>query len=352
MKILFMRKFMHRVVSKDAEIDPMNAPNRTVFYDRTKTDETTKNKQLSLNEKIRKSTSVKKQSQKYPKSLEKFSDPKIADEKFEEIQKKLDIEKMSHSKVKSKLQLKSKSVKKAKSSLAETQMKLDSVMKSSSEGFEENRLEMIGTLSSKMVHDIRNPLTVLQMHVELMQLRQQKQEDENVTHSLIKMEEAITNITSQINDVMDFIRKPKFQFACCDLKDLITRTVDGINIPKNVKVDLHLDSNRVKCDIIKLKGVLTNIIQNGIQATKSNGQIIISLKDTGTNVEINISDSGEGIAEENLEKIFDPMFTTKPMGTGLGLSSSKELLEKHNGTITVKNDPTTFTITLPKYKSE
>lgn len=342
---------MHRTVSKDTEIDPMNAPTRTVFYDRNKSDENNKNEQSKIKNN-KKSKLVKKQPQKYPKSLEKFSDPKIADEKFEEIQKKLDVEKASHSKVKSRLQLKSKSVKKAKSSLAETQMKLDSVMKSSSEGFEENRLEMIGTLSSKMVHDIRNPLTVLQMHVELMQLRQKKEEDENVTHSLIKMEEAITNITSQINDVMDFIRKPKFQFDCCDLKDLLTRTVKDINIPRNVQIDSLLDSNTVKCDVIKLKGVLTNIIQNSIQAIKSNGQIIITLKDAGANTEINISDSGEGIAEENLEKVFEPMFTTKPMGTGLGLSSSKELLEKHNGTITVKNDPTTFTITLPKYKSE
>ena len=108
----------------------------------------------------------------------------------------------------------------------------------------------------------------------------------------------------------------------------------------------------VRCDGIKIKELLTNIIQNSIQATKSRGQIIITLKEVDTNVQIIIADSGEGIPGKNLEKIFEPMFTTKNEGTGLGLASSKELLEIHNGTITAKNDPTTFTITLPKYKSE
>jgi signal transduction histidine kinase len=108
----------------------------------------------------------------------------------------------------------------------------------------------------------------------------------------------------------------------------------------------------VKCDVIKIKGVITNIVQNSIQAIQAKGQITITLKEVDNYVEVAISDSGDGISEENLEKIFDPMFTTKPMGTGLGLASCKELIEMHKGTITVKNNPTTFTISLPKYKIE
>jgi len=225
-------------------------------------------------------------------------------------------------------------------------------MKSGNQGFEQNKLEMIGEMSSKMAHDLRNPLTVLQAHVELMQLKQEKQQDENLTYSLTKMEDAITTITNQINDVMDFIRTPKFQFSCCDLKNVLTIISSGMHIPTTVKLDLLLDSQTVKCDVIKIKGVITNIIQNSIQAINARGQIIITLKEVNENVEIAISDSGNGIPEENLEKIFEPMFTTKPMGTGLGLASCRELIEMHKGTITVKNNPTTFTISLPKYKLE
>ena len=347
-----MRKFMHRIESKDSEIDPMNAPTRTVFFERSKSDKANQYGQLSSDDNTEKSTSIKKQSQTFPQSLEKFSDSKISDKKIEDIEKKIELEKVSHSKVKERLELKSKSVKKAKYTLVETQKKLDDVMRHGIQEFEHNKLKMIGEMSSKMAHDIRNPLSVLHAHVQLMQLKQQKQTDENVTTSLIKMEEAITTITNQINDVMSFIRRPKYHFSCCNLKNLLTKIVDGMNIPITVELNLFLESHMVKCDIIKMKSVITNIIQNSIQAINSKGQINITLKDTDTNVEINISDSGKGILKENLENIFEPMFTTKPLGTGLGLASCKELLEMHKGAITAKNDPTTFTITLPKYKSE
>ena len=344
---------MHRVaVSKEVEIDPMNAPSRTVFFDRSKSngigrDEQSKPEQNDKNEK-----SIIKQPQNFPKSLEKFSDSKVSDEKFEEIQKKLDIEKESHSKIKKRVELKTKSYKKAKSTLVETQSRLDDVMKSGNAGFEHNKLEMIGEMSSKMAHDLRNPLTVLQAHVELMQLKQEKQQDENLAYSLTKMEDAITTITSQINDVMNFIRTPKFQMSCCNLKSVLEIITKGMHIPTTVKLDLLLESNMVKCDVIKIKGIITNIIQNSIQAIQAKGQITITLKEVDNYVQVAISDSGDGIPEENLEKIFEPMFTTKAMGTGLGLASSKELIEMHKGTINVKNNPTTFTISLPKYKLE
>jgi len=343
---------MHRTVSKEVEIDPMNAPTRTVFFDRSKSDGIGKDKQSKSEQNDKKKKSIIKQPQNFPKSLEKYSDSKVSDEKFEEIQKKLDIEKESHSKIKKRVELKTKSVKKAKSTLVETQSKLDYVMKNGNAGFEQNKLEMIGEMSSKMAHDLRNPLTVLQAHVELMQLKQEKQQDENLAYSLTKMEDAITTITNQINDVMDFIRTPKFQLSCCNLKSVLEIIVKGMHFPTTVKLDLLLDSQMVKCDVIKIKGVITNIIQNSIQAIQAKGQIIITLKEVDNFVQVSISDSGDGIPEENIEKIFEPMFTTKPMGTGLGLASCKELIEMHEGTITVKNNPTTFTISLPKYKLE
>jgi signal transduction histidine kinase len=351
-----MRKFMHRTVSKEAEIDPMNAPTRTVFFERTKSDKVNQYGKSSSDENddedVKKTTSYKKQVKPFRKSLEKFTDSKISDEKVKEISKQIELEKISHSKVKKRLELKSESVKKAKSTLVETQKKMDDVMKNGKQEFEQSKLEMIGEMSSKMAHDIRNPLSVLHCHVQLMQLKQQKETDENVTFSLIKMEEAISTITNQINDVMDFIKTPQFHFACCNLKSLLIKIIDSISIPKDVELDLFLESHIIKCDIIKVKAAISNIIQNSIQAINSKGQITITIKDVDTKVEIIISDSGKGIPEENLEKIFEPMFTTKSLGTGLGLASCKELFEMHNGTISVKNNPTTFTITIPKHEPE
>ena len=206
-------------------------------------------------------------------------------------------------------------------------------------------------MSSKMAHDLQNPLSVLHAHVELMKLKQKKEEDETMTHSLIKMENAISNITEQINDVMNFIRKPEMKFSTCDLKILLTKTVEDMQFPEDVELELSVNSCIVKCDIIKIKGTVTNILQNSIQAMKCKGKIHLIVTDLDNCVEINIVDSGPGISEENIEKIFEPMFTTKSLGNGLGLASCKELVEKHGGTISVKNNPTTFTIMLPKTNS-
>jgi len=81
------------------------------------------------------------------------------------------------------------------------------------------------------------------------------------------------------------------------------------------------------------------------------GSITISAREDQNNVIIEFEDTGPGIADENLPKVFEPLFTTKETGTGLGLASCKNIVERHRGTIVVKNNPTTFTITLPKIKN-
>lgn len=323
---------MRRTMGDDSEIDPMNATTRTVFFDKTKSS------------KISSSHYV-------PKTLEKFTDPTTSNKKLNSLKKEIDNVQKSHIEVKQRLELKSKLVKNAKIVLDQTQGKLNDVLKNTSQEFEQNKLELIGEMSSKMAHDLKNPLNVLHAHVQLMKIKQEKEEDEMMTHSLIKMENAISNITEQINDVMNFIRKPDMKFSSCDLKVLLTKTVEGVQLPEDVELELSVNSCIIKCDIIKIKGIITNILQNSIQAIKSKGKINLTVTDSDNRVEINIVDSGPGIAEENIEKVFEPLFTTKPLGNGLGLASCKELVEKHEGTISVKNNPTTFTIMLPKTSS-
>ena len=94
--------------------------------------------------------------------------------------------------------------------------------------------------------------------------------------------------------------------------------------------------------------VFGNLITNALQAIEDNGKISIRASEDANRIKIEVEDSGPGIEEENFEKIFDPLFTTKSGGTGLGLVSCRNIVTQHGGTITVKNNPTTFTITLPK----
>ena len=105
----------------------------------------------------------------------------------------------------------------------------------------------------------------------------------------------------------------------------------------------------IYCDPDQIEVVLENIILNSSQAIgEDSGSITVTFHEENEYVLILIQDSGGGIPENIISKIFDPLFTTKRGGTGLGLASCKSIIESHNGTVTVKNNPTTFRIKLPK----
>jgi len=96
-----------------------------------------------------------------------------------------------------------------------------------------------------------------------------------------------------------------------------------------------------------MEGVFSNLLNNAVQALDGQGEIDVSVSSDSEFVTIKIRDSGSGIPDEYLDKIFEPMFTTKKTGTGLGLVICKSIVEQHGGSISVSNKPTTFTIKLP-----
>ena len=97
---------------------------------------------------------------------------------------------------------------------------------------------------------------------------------------------------------------------------------------------------------------MTNLLRKSIDAINSQGTIEIRFIDLGDKAKIEFEDSGKGISEEHKAKIFEPLFTTKQRGTGLGLTSVKTIIERHDGSITFSNNPTVFSIILPKNQRE
>ena len=342
---------MHREVD-ESKNDPMTAAKRTVFFKKAKPS------QIETNEDSQSEAGTKQEiEQKTNNSgsqvlvTKENDDLEQSEEKLKLLKQEIEDAKESQKKIKQKLELKTKSLRKARSTLSHTKKQLDAVMATEMSPSENKKLEMIGEMSSKMVHDIRNPLTALQSQIDLMKLKHQTQEDEALANSLLNMENAVTHITNQINDVLIFIQKPDLRLTFCDLKELIKNSINDIKFPKEINLILSLESCLTKCDVMKIKGILVNILQNAIQAIGSMGEIKLVLENSERNVSIKIIDSGPGIPEENLGQIFEPMFTTKSEGTGLGLASCKQFLEMHGGTINVQNNPTTFTITIPKSDS-
>jgi len=120
------------------------------------------------------------------------------------------------------------------------------------------------------------------------------------------------------------------------------------NIPPNIKINLPKNNITLRCDPKKLEAVFTNLILNAIDAVGDSGVIDIKATENENDVQIEFQNSGPEIPKDDIPKIFDPLFTTKQVGTGLGLSSAKLIVEQHGGKINVRNNPTTFVITMPK----
>jgi len=122
-------------------------------------------------------------------------------------------------------------------------------------------------------------------------------------------------------------------------------------VPKNIKINLPKNEISIKCDKSKMDSVFSNLISNSIQSIKDEGLITVSVEDDSQNTIISVVDSGSGIPNDKISQVFDPLFTTKSSGTGLGLQICKKIVEQHGGEISVINNPTTFTIILPKNPS-
>jgi signal transduction histidine kinase len=211
------------------------------------------------------------------------------------------------------------------------------------------KFTVVGEMSSKMVHDIKNPLTVIKAQVDLLKLRYSKEEDSTLLNSLGRMEQAVNGITNHLNDILNFIRETPSTFESNSMLKILNESVMYANKPDSVTINLPTNDVIVSCDATKLQRVFTNIIVNSIQALEKGGTITIQIMEQNNDVVIQISDSGPGIPEDVFPKIFEPLFTTKKEGTGLGLPTCKKIIEEeHLGSIVVKNNPTTFTITIPK----
>jgi two-component system sensor histidine kinase HydH len=210
------------------------------------------------------------------------------------------------------------------------------------------RLSSIGSLASRLAHDLRNPLSVIKNSMEILNIRLNPYMDEKVDHQLAMVGRAVSRMSHQIEDVLDFVNVSDLRLESSSLISVIESAVLSTDIPKSVKVNMPKNSATAICDPYRLEVVLSNILKNSSQAVNGKGDITIRIIDKEIDVIIEVEDSGPGIPENILPKIFEPLFTTKQTGTGLGLPSCKSIIEKHDGSLTVRNNPTVFTVQIPK----
>lgn len=221
----------------------------------------------------------------------------------------------------------------------------DLKQKESDQGY--SRLVHVGELTSRITHDMRNPLTVIINYSTMIQKNSKSKLDKKSLEQLALIESEARKMYRQMEDVLNYVKLPPLKLQNHSLHDILKKVIENIQTD-DVEIHLPKSNPQIICDIDKLEIVFVNLITNAVEAISGAGEVAISAKATPDDVVIEIEDSGPGIAEEDIGKLFEPLFTTKQSGTGLGLASCKNIIERHRGTISVKNNPTTFTIKLPR----
>lgn len=209
------------------------------------------------------------------------------------------------------------------------------------------KIAVVGELSSRFAHDIRNPLSNIRMAVEL--LRERAISDDYTKDKFEIISKNLERISHQVDDVLDYIRSHPLEKTKGSFNSCLNESVENLTIPKNVKINYPAHELHGLADFFQIQIVFKNLISNAIQSMQDEkGTITVRFSENPESNIIEVEDTGCGFQGIDASKIFEPLTTTKSTGTGLGLVSCKQIIENHGGTISVKTNPTVFTITLPK----
>ena len=220
---------------------------------------------------------------------------------------------------------------------------------------------VIGRLGSAIAHEIRNPLNYINLTLDHLRTKfAPAEEDKKATFDKLtsQLKSEVARINQQISDFLNYSRPANVNLRPLDARQVIEdslRIVEGQAAENDIKIAVveHEDVPEIMGDPEFLRSVFNNLFINAVQAMGPNGgnlSVKLSPSENGF-VQIDVSDTGAGIAAENLPKVFEPYFSTKETGTGLGLAIVDKIIEVHNGKIDVESaegEGTKFTIRLPR----
>ena len=220
------------------------------------------------------------------------------------------------------------------------------------------RLAAIGKTAGMVGHDLRNPLQGMTstLYLAKQALKSPKAAGmQEVAGLLDTLDGQIAYMGKIVADLQDYVRPLAPALVETSLADLIRETFSTLQVPRSIKVIVQVEKGigNVMVDAGLMRRVLTNLTTNSIQSMPKGGRLTIRADKTRDATVIAVEDTGVGIPEEDLGKLFSPFFTTKAKGQGLGLPVCKRLVEAHGGTITAKSKPgkgSTFTIKIPVTK--
>jgi two-component system NtrC family sensor kinase len=223
------------------------------------------------------------------------------------------------------------------------------------------KMAAVGQLAAGVAHEVNNPLQIILSRVQLLMMRNREQNP--LVKDLQLIESNVKRISRIIRSLLDFARHNSGednQWQNIDLAHLINQTAELMrHLAEKAQIVLTVHNHAIQPPEIlgnvgEMEQVFLNLFINALQAIGEDGRIDIHIEKEDSDIIVSISDTGKGIAPENLSRIFEPFFTTRENqgGTGLGLAIISGIIDKHHGSISVASQEgkgTTFTLTFPPF---
>ncbi len=205
----------------------------------------------------------------------------------------------------------------------------------------QEKLATLGQISASVSHELKNPIGVIKMSVYALRKKLDGTSEPKIASHLEKIDRNASRVSSIVSGLLGFARsrEPR-RVEAASLGSIVKEALGQVPVPANVEVSVELSDGlpALAVDEVQMTQVLANLVTNAIEAMPQGGKLKISSRRIdGREVALDVEDSGVGIPEENLRRLFEPLFTTKLLGTGLGLATSKQIVEAHGGRIEVES---------------
>ncbi len=216
----------------------------------------------------------------------------------------------------------------------------------------QRRLAALGELTGSVVHEIRNPIGVIKNSIYFLRLTQ-KMIDEKAKEHLALIEDEIDRVNHIVSELLDFVREaPTDNAGRVVLQDVAAAVLARVSVPEAVEVSHLRDETPliVEADQGQLERILENLLSNAVQAMPEGGRLSVECRRRDGEAVTTVSDTGVGIAPEDLARVFEPLFTRKPKGVGLGLTLSLRYAQANRGRIECESElgqGATFRLVLP-----
>lgn len=216
----------------------------------------------------------------------------------------------------------------------------------------QERLATIGELAAGIHHELKNPLAAVDAALFALGDRRALRADPAGRRLLDRARSNVDRASEIITDLLSFARLRRPAVTSAAVEDLVLKALDRISIPSSCRLIKDFDPAlpAVRVDAVQIEQVLLNILENAFEACPENGTVRVSTRLNADRVEIDVADDGMGIDSSHVDRVFEPLFSTKPEGVGLGLSLSRNLVRANRGSIHLLSrlgEGTSVTVALP-----